>query len=179
MAIIPNQSSDPNFQRLLNQYMGQLRPSHPPGLPGGWAPSLGIASGAAAAYEPMPQDHSALPMQTTFGEIIAWRAWKFDKGRLVSPYTKDAWLPGEVFTANANPWTTNAGIFAHKRPEHVLKQESNWTVVGTALLWGDVVEHEHGYRAEFARPFEFQFFAEDITPGFQQWLVKEFTELKQ
>ena len=129
----------------------------------------------AEAYQPAPQDHSSLPMQTTFGEIIAWRAWKFSNGKLVSPYTKNVWEPQKAFEANANPWTTNAGIFAHKRPEHVLEQENDWTVVGTALLWGDVVEHEDGYRAEFAIPFEFHFFAEGITPGFQKWLVEEFT----
>jgi hypothetical protein len=27
-------------------------------------------------------------------------------------------------------------------------------VVGTVLLWGRVIQHEHGYRAEYARPLK-------------------------
>lgn len=48
------------------------------------------------------------------------------------------------------------GIHAFKLQRHALKFASEWggaLVWGRVHLWGDIVEHEIGYRAEYARIF--------------------------
>jgi hypothetical protein len=40
---------------------------------------------------------------------------------------------------------------ASPRPQRTLLADS-WQVVGAVLLWGRVIQHDHGYRAEYARP---------------------------
>lgn len=116
----------------------------------------------------------ALPYQETTGEMVGWRAWRFHNGCLVSPYTGVLWRPGETLEANT-PFESGAGVFAHKKREQVFEQESKWPVVGTVLLWGDVVEHENGYRAEFAKVGQLLHFHSSMTDSFKAWLNAEFS----
>ena len=44
-----------------------------------------------------------------------------------------------------------AAVELSPQPQRGLLVES-WPVVGAVLLWGHVIQHEHGYRAEYARP---------------------------
>jgi len=119
-------------------------------------------------------DTSELPLETTFGEIIAWRAWKVDGGRLTSPYQDTPWQPGEIMEGG-DPFKDH-GFYAHKRVEHLFAQErENWQVVGTVKLWGNVVEHTEGYRAEFALPHEFHIFHSTFSDSFKDWLKQEYT----
>lgn len=120
------------------------------------------------------QDTSELPLETTFGEIIAWRAWKVDNGKLLSPYQDTTWGPGE-FMEGGDPFKGH-GFYAHKTPQRLFAQETgNWHVVGTVKLWGNVVEHEEGYRAEFALPHEFIIFHSMFSDSFKDWLKSEYT----
>lgn len=88
------------------------------------------------------------------GEIIGYRAWMLtDRGRLSSMFACYEWTPGAVEKAdNKFPWL---GLHAFK----TLRQAkaayrcytSNGTVVfGSVAMWGEVIEHERGYRAEYA-----------------------------
>lgn len=113
------------------------------------------------------------------GEIVGYRCWKIQKGLLRSVYQKDVWLPGRVLEGRELGDWDSRGIHAWKdkgskqyhdyirgylnqeqdrrslyiypsgdMPEVVLRPAM---VTGTVFLWGDVVEHERGWRAEYAR----------------------------
>jgi hypothetical protein len=60
-------------------------------------------------------------------------------------------------------WGCQCGIYGLARPEDADALEAsprpqrsrladNWQVVGAVFLWGRVIQHDHGYRAEYARP---------------------------
>lgn len=97
------------------------------------------------------------------GEVVAWRAWKINgSGFLTSVSASRVWAPGEPMTAET--LSADLGIHAFKNQSRVLTfiQEygpSLISAVGTVELWGEVVEHEIGYRAEFAavRSIEYVF----------------------
>lgn len=109
----------------------------------------------------------ALRREMQAGEIIAYRAWRYEDGLLRSVYQPDWWKPGHTLVGREiNDWGKR-GVHAWKernsepfneyvrdymryrcRLEHVY---STVIVTGSVYLWGDVVEHEFGYRAEFAR----------------------------
>ena len=98
------------------------------------------------------------------GPILGWRVWRIAvDGELVSAYTPAGWPAGRrswpaatstrastrrrrsTASAASTPATTrNAALFyAHR---------SGSAVVGRTKLWGRVVEHEAGWRAERAYP---------------------------
>ncbi len=87
------------------------------------------------------------------GEIVAYRAWRLRNNKLYSVYESDfCWEPGTVCEGNAESGT---GIHAFK--SLLLLSEygvsySNMDVIvtGTVDLWGDVYEHDRGYRASKA-----------------------------
>lgn len=108
------------------------------------------------------------------GEIVAQRCWKvvFVDGepRLRSVFQHDIWEPGEAMIGRGIGDWSNRGVHAWKMEcitqatgylmEHIIASEMNpdtfimssaCMVTGTVLLWGDVVEHQYGYRAEFAK----------------------------
>jgi len=127
-----------------------------------------------------PYDVSELPYQNTFGEIVAWRSWKWKDGALVSPYKDTSWAAGEIIEAHESPFKgKNAGVFCHKTIEDVFHQEKeNWQVVGTVLIWGDVMEHEKGYRAEFAKPYEIKHFHPDMQDTAKQYIEAVFNHVE-
>ena len=89
------------------------------------------------------------------GEITAWRLWRVDgHGHRLRSVVRDApWLPGVPMVGDPTP-TNRAGVYAFRDLKDALC-ELNITetpvVLGTVKLWGRYVEHERGYRAEFAR----------------------------
>ena len=109
------------------------------------------------------------------GELVGWRAWKFENGQLKSPYRDQLWKPNATIKADSKPSESRGGIYAHKTRDRLEQQESDWTLIGTVLLWGDVVEHEHGYRGEFAKLGQIIGFAENMSESFKAWLKAEFS----
>jgi hypothetical protein len=114
------------------------------------------------------------------GEIVGYRCWKLEGGLLRSVYQSDVWRPGEVLAGRELGDWDQRGIHAwkdagskqyHDYIRAYLNAESDpWSrlmffgsgpqergdprpamVTGTVFLWGDVVEHERGWRAEYAR----------------------------
>lgn len=96
------------------------------------------------------------------GEIIAWRAWRIKDGVLISLVMDTSWLPNETMEGSIK------GIGEHYvlRGIYSFKKASNaWEnidpdvpcVVGQVALWGEIVEHEDGYRAENARVHSLDF----------------------
>lgn len=90
------------------------------------------------------------------GEIIAWRAWYWDekRHRLRSLFVDYEW-PIEGQPAVGEPGR-GYGIHAFKsKPrtvaEYIMNECLDEVIVGEVALWGDVIEFEDGYTAEFAR----------------------------
>lgn len=105
------------------------------------------------------------------GEVMARRCWRIIGDRLHSTYRREhQWVPGVPMTGDVRH---EYGVHAFKEESsiqecihenrlydasYVLLTESGWAkqittpfAVGTIALWGDIVEHERGYRAEFAK----------------------------
>lgn len=110
------------------------------------------------------------------GEIIGYRCWRIEDGLLRSVYQKDIWQPQAVLEGRELGDWDERGIHAWKDPaskqyhdyirvylnepddmysRFIFGRNRNNTrpamATGTVFLWGDVVEHVRGYRAEYAR----------------------------
>lgn len=160
-----------------SQYHGLLRDLE------GWVRQVviyyhGHAANPGVSMGPVPAKCSReLPVEQTFGEIIAFRIWRVrPKGLLVSAYTDHVWKPGQVMKAHqrvrdreehlqdktgVHGWKSvfevveyGQAMWKHQNGYSVIQDryiEPPTLVIGRVKLWGDVVEHERGYRAEFAR----------------------------
>ncbi len=98
--------------------------------------------------------------------ILAWRAWALTGRRdgtdlLLRPVVGRArpWKPMEPAGAGCKHARLHAaphlgctcGLHATHEVE-VLRRTRTPAVLGRVALWGRVIEHEHGYRAEFGYP---------------------------
>jgi hypothetical protein len=98
------------------------------------------------------------------GEVIGLRAWRVRGERLFSVYVDAEWHPGEVM--HGDPEVRSKGVHAFSRwnmlqyylaEKRVEIRFSSFDldqpvfVVGTVALWGEIFEHEFGWRAEFAK----------------------------
>jgi hypothetical protein len=106
--------------------------------------------------------------ETETEPIIAYRCWRvlaYDgEVSLISAVTQDHWQAGEPMTGS--PFSCDAlGVHAVKKLSHLFsiyggydlrsdEEYNHHMVCGKVALWGDVVEHDFGYRAEFAYPVE-------------------------
>jgi hypothetical protein len=101
--------------------------------------------------------HSGLRL----GEIIGYRAWRvieprwFRRGddRLHSVYISDyVWEPDKPASGDVR----RHGVYSFRdvitsRQEYGYPMASGHLLFGRVKIWGEVVEHESGYRSEFAR----------------------------
>jgi hypothetical protein len=90
------------------------------------------------------------------GEIIGWRFWKLHDGLLRSVFIPYTWHPG-VFERSSSKQGgfKNPGYHAFSDKEQAECQASThayWapSVIGSVAMWGEVIEHEHGWRSEYA-----------------------------
>lgn len=103
------------------------------------------------------------------GEIEAWRAWRVNGESLQSLAMDNFWNPGAPM--EGNPDDAPQGVYAFKTKERLQdevsfacqedpailaiarKAGSEWinAAYGRVALWGRIVEHDHGYRAEYAK----------------------------
>lgn len=88
------------------------------------------------------------------GEIEAWRVWLLrDEEWLTSVFLDTVWAPGEAIVGD----TLSAGVHAWKELGSAVSYiggefpVSCPAVIGQVALWGEVIEHELGYRAENAK----------------------------
>ena len=89
------------------------------------------------------------------GEIEAWRAWKTDGCHVFSTVTGDIWRPGLPMLGNV---ASGFGVHAWKSKANAITYAWSGMVVGRVMLWGDVIECENGYRAEYAKILSFDRF---------------------
>lgn len=90
------------------------------------------------------------------GEIVAWRAWYWDakRKRLRSIFVDYEW-PINGDPAVGEPGR-GYGIHAFKTQGQVISEYRQCLqdlFIGKVALWGDVIEYEGGYCAEFAKPY--------------------------
>lgn len=111
------------------------------------------------------------------GEIIGYRAWLLkDDGLLHGMFCSDyIWKPNTVeHEPNVNP-TWGAGLHAFKTLLNAKKQYGFYAyggervVFGEVALWGEVIEHEGGYRAEYAAIRQLIVVFENTIPVVRTW----------
>jgi hypothetical protein len=85
------------------------------------------------------------------GEIIGYRAWYVTRdGLLQSMFAEHRWQPGRAEEGDTEWW----GIHAFKTSRQAFRSYHCYSIdgpvaFGTVALWGDVVEHEGGFRAQW------------------------------
>lgn len=134
------------------------------GIPAGKCTShSGVAGSTAAPSYPLvtwpalvdwqkPRTAPIPISEILIGEIVAWRAWHVESGYLKS-YSQDVvWPPGEPVTGKVPSGEDGGGIHAFRDRRRLFEFMKNGgpMVWGSVALWGDIVEHELGYRAENA-----------------------------
>jgi hypothetical protein len=90
------------------------------------------------------------------GEIIGWRYWRLCSGLLRSVFVSYTWRPGVIERSSSKHCGYfNLGYHALRDKEQAEREvftHAYWSpcVVGSVALWGEVIEHEHGWRSEYA-----------------------------
>lgn len=100
------------------------------------------------------------------GEIVGWRAWAVSQGWLYSMIVETAeWRPGQVMEAHKVGIPAGEGIHAFKTRRQAIEEYGGWrrfdVVIGEVLMWGDIVEFEKGWHAEFAKIHSLDFLVSD------------------
>lgn len=117
--------------------------------------------GANAWSPPEPVEHAGIEL----GEVIAWRCWQLcrDTGLLTSMSASNIWMPGEPLKADVDDSGHGTmGVHAYKLAADAMSDYGRGgrmarpCVVGRVMLWGEIVEHENGYRAEFGLPLSLE-----------------------
>ena len=89
-----------------------------------------------------------------FGKLVAYRIWRIDRNRLISLSAGYVWKPGTNGPADVDVY----GFYAFKELSGALEMSggdrSYSYAVGKVSLWGEIVEHKFGYRAQFAKIIE-------------------------
>ena len=91
------------------------------------------------------------------GEIIAYRCWPINNGFLWSTAAGRAWAPGEPMKAEPHHLKEGLGVYSFKERSKCIEEfGGEWVsypegvAFGTIQVWGEIVEHETGYRSEYA-----------------------------
>ena len=111
---------------------------------------------------------SALPVPDAIEPIRAWRVWAgsamgdgtVELRSLTDAARRTHWPVGEALQARcmrgrhpAPSAECSCGIYAHRSRGAALAhaRATPGSIVGEVELWGRVIEHEHGYRSEYAQ----------------------------
>ena len=92
------------------------------------------------------------------GEIIGWRFWKLCNGLLYSVIVPYTWYPGEFERSTSKQggyFNFNPGYHAFRHKEQAEREafmHACWwpAVIGSVAMWGEVIEHQYGWRSEYA-----------------------------
>lgn len=87
------------------------------------------------------------------GEIEAFRCWRV-LGDYLASVNGVIWLPDAPMTGEDVDLHNYNGVHAFKTMEQLELNYGSYEgfAVGRVKLWGTIVEHETGYRAQYARP---------------------------
>lgn len=134
------------------------------------------AGGAEEGSERAPEARPREGARIVLGEITAYRAWwvrRFDDLCLCSLAHDYSWKPAKFPAPHASgnvdellraePLRLFGGVFSFKNPLDAKIEGASWLwwthsnfalnciALGSISIWGEVCEHERGYRAQFAR----------------------------
>lgn len=105
----------------------------------------------------VPRRHSVPEPDEEFWSheyVVGWRSWNWDGSSLRGVCAR--W-PSEVLEATCGlcdtvpSWNHSCGIYAAKTPAEVHVFYGRSSIVGMVEMWGELIEHEHGYRSSHAR----------------------------
>ena len=97
--------------------------------------------------------------------LVGWRLWRIPCfGDTMLSINGAVWKPREALRATCNKGATSCrghhcecGIYAWKKRGDVETNEDGYNCIkGEVWLWGKIIEHEKGYRAEYAYPKSFE-----------------------
>lgn len=110
------------------------------------------ASGAAAGPTEREDTGAGEDSRIVLGEITAYRCWDTSDGTYKS-LNGHLWFPNEPMHADGVSLAGSAGFYAFRTLEEAkknAKSHGSRLAVGSVKLWGTIVEHDDGYRAEYA-----------------------------
>jgi hypothetical protein len=114
------------------------------------------------------------------GEIIGWRVWKLFNGLLHSTIVAYTWRPGVFERSEAKEGgPCNFGYHAFRDKEQAEREAAtHWSpiVVGSIAMWGEVIEHEYGWRSEYAAVRSIIKIIGDFSFLSKQWVLLELRE---
>lgn len=163
---------------VTSVYPGAVAPFAPrPSLSAGqltllWqAATQAIAAQTAESRWPPPSRD--LPREAPkAGELIGHRAWTLKAKNLLGSYSANVvWFPGQPMddrTGSENVGIDDhntAGVWAFKNPYALGREFWNAAqahVFGTVWMWGTIIEHEHGYRAQYAAIRSLDYAGDDV-----------------
>ena len=108
---------------------------------------------------PPPEEPVVLERTVGVAELIGWRIWAVTASDMLKSFAKpNVWLPDKPMTGKPRD-DGMEGVWAFKdrkratakAVEHRYERNIKGYAWGAVALWGDVIEHEHGWRAENAR----------------------------
>lgn len=145
---IASQAAYGNSIQTYNALMGAQLQAFA-GQPASIAQYAALASALGYSTEPVEK------AGTRFGEIVGWRIWRLKKGFLESFSAERVWAPNEAMSGVPGDHD-GLGVWCFKTKSAALKKLiSDLTycdaVLGSVELYGEVVEHELGYRGEYAQ----------------------------
>jgi hypothetical protein len=118
------------------------------------------------------------------GEIIGWRIWRICNGLLYSAVVSYTWHPG-VFERSS---IKKGGYHNHNPGYHAFRQKeqaeregpslvfSSPAVIGSVAMWGEIIEHRHGWRSEYAAVQSITEIIGSISSWDKQWMLQELRE---
>jgi hypothetical protein len=122
---------------------------------------LGQTGEATKKHKPLPEESELCAT----GGLIGWRLWRIPCfGETMLSINGAEWKPREALRALCNKGATSClgqrcecGIYAWKKRGDVETNEDGYNCIkGEVWLWGKIIEHEKGYRAEYAYPKSFE-----------------------
>lgn len=118
----------------------------------------GLAQQAAVgqmwiAALPPSEPAKPLPVEIKAGELVAWRCWRIvGGGKLISMTQPTVWEEGVAQEADVEG---GLGIHAWKTEAQARDYAKTYytepVAIGTIELWGHVIEHDEGYRAQYGQ----------------------------
>lgn len=116
---------------------------------------------------PNPEPPTAPRIPDYTHTLTGWRAWDVQDGMLVALAWRSPWRARKAAPAtcraddhSAPQMDCDCGYWSFKTKEKMIAtfaesgRDRHPVVFGPVEIWGRVIEHEHGYRSEFAYPKE-------------------------
>lgn len=134
-----------------SQHLSALQALQQAQMPVYWLNGMGTLHTYPA---PEPPPHEGIRA----GEVIGYRCWQVIDGRLCSVAVNTPWYPNGPMKASDGDLDRGVGVFAYNSEKALMTDGTGYWcsgnvstfALGTVEMWGEIVEHEKGYRAEYA-----------------------------